>query len=76
MENAIRPIALGRRNYLFSGSHEAAQRAAVIYALLATCKKHEVNPEQWLSDVLDRIPTHPMKRVHELLPHHWKNRKG
>jgi transposase len=76
VENALRPIALGRKNYLFAGSHEAAQRAAVIYSLVGTCKQHEVNPEQWLSDVLSRIPTHPMKRVHELLPHHWKNCKG
>lgn len=72
VENAIRPIALGRKNYLFAGSHEAAQRAAVIYSLLATCKKHAVNPQLWLSDVLSRIPTHPMRRVHELLPHYWK----
>ena len=76
VENAIRPIALGRKNYLFAGSHAAAQRAAVIYSLLATCKKHEVNPQEWLTDVLRRIPTHPMKQVQELLPHHWMNRKG
>ena len=76
VENAIRPIALGRKNYLFAGSHEAAQRAAVIYSMVATCKKHEVNPELWLSDVLSRIATHPMKQVQELLPHHWKKRKG
>lgn len=72
VENTIRPIALGRKNYLFAGSHAAAQRAAVLYSLLATCKKHEVNPQFWLSDVLDRIPTHPIRRVGELLPHHWK----
>ncbi len=76
VENAIRPIALGRKNYLFAGSHEAAQRAAVIYSLLATCKKHDVNPHSWLNDVLARIVTHPQKRVQELLPHHWKERKG
>lgn len=76
VENAIRAIALGRKNYLFAGSHAAARRAAVIYSLLATCKKHEVNPQKWLSDVLSRIPAHPMKAVHELLPHHWKIRKG
>ena len=73
VENAIRPIALGCKNYLFAGSHAAAQRAAVIYSLLATCKKHEVNAQLWLSDVLRRIPTHPAKRVQELLPHHWKD---
>jgi hypothetical protein len=75
VENAIRPIALGRKNYLFAGSHEAARRAAVIYSLVATCKKHEVNPYEWMSDVLRRIPTHPHKRVHELLPHRWKGIK-
>jgi transposase len=76
IENKIRPVAIGRRNYLFSGSHAAAQRAAVIYSLLASCKQHEVNPQAWLSDVLSRLPRHPHKRVHELLPHHWKNRQG
>src|SRR5690606_2896376 len=44
VENAIRPVALGRKNYLFAGSHEAAQRAAMIYSFFAICKKHEVNP--------------------------------
>lgn len=75
VENAIRPIAIGRRNYLFSGSHDAAQGAAVIYSLLATCKKQGVNPQEWLTDVLSRIPTHPAKRVQELLPHHWEKSK-
>ena len=76
VENAIRPVALGRKNYLFAGSHDAAQRAAVIYSLLATCKKHDVNPFEWLRDVLSRIPTHPHKQIDELLPHIWKNSKG
>ncbi len=76
VENAIRPIALGRKNYLFAGSHDAAQRAAVIYSLLGTCKKHEINPYDWLRDVLTRIPTHPYKQVDELLPHRWQNSKG
>ena len=76
VENAIRPIALGRKNYLFSGSHDAAQRAAIIYSLLGTCKKHEINPYDWLRDVLARIPTHPQKRLDELLPHLWDNSKG
>jgi len=75
VENAIRPIALGRKNYLFAGSHEAAQRAAVIYSLLATCKKNDVNPWEWLRDVLERIPTHPAKSVADLLPHNWDKGK-
>jgi len=75
VENAIRPIALGRKNYLFAGSHEAAQRAAVIYSLVGTCKKHNVHVFEWLKDVLERIPTHPHKRIKELLPHHWKKER-
>ena len=69
VENAIRPSAPGRKNYLFAGSHAAAQRAAVVYSLLGTCKQHDVNPEDYLKDVL--FPTHPSQRVSELLPHHW-----
>jgi transposase len=72
VENTIRPIALGRKNYLFAGSHAAAHRAAVIYSLLSTCKLHEVNPQEWLTDVLARIATHPMKLIDELLPHRWE----
>ena len=72
VENSIHPIALGRKNYLIAGSHAAVQRAAVIYSLLSTCKQHGVNPQVWLTDVLNRIPTHPMKQVSALLPHHWK----
>jgi len=75
VENAIRPIALGRKNYLFAGSHAAAQRAAVIYSLLATCKRNDVNPQIWLSDVLSRIATHPIKQIDELMPHLWEKRK-
>ncbi|MBK8045262.1 MAG: transposase [Haliscomenobacter sp.] len=44
VENSIRPIALGRKNYLFAGNHEAAQRAAVVYSILATCKARQINP--------------------------------
>ncbi len=62
----------GRKNYLFAGSHDAAQRAAVVYSLLGTCKLHGVNPQEWLTDVFERIPTHPARRVADLLPHHWQ----
>ena len=72
VENAVRPFALGRKNYLFAGSHKAAQRAAVLYSLLGTCKLQGINPQKWLTDVLDRLPTHPAKRASELLPHNWK----
>lgn len=68
IENTIRPLALGRKNYLFTGSHDAAQRIAIIYSLLGTCKLRGVEPYAWLKDVFDKIPDHPVNRVHELLP--------
>jgi len=72
VENAIRPVAVGRKNYLFAGSHEAAQRAAMMYSLFASCKKCDVNPEDWLKDVLNRISDHPINRIEELMPNNWK----
>lgn len=73
IENAIRPIALGRKNYLFAGTHDAAQNAAMIYSLFATCKKHNVNEQEWLTDVLRKMndPEYEGK-FSDLLPHRWK----
>lgn len=68
VENTIRPIALGRKNYLFAGSHEAAQRAAIMYSLFASCKVNNINPQAWLHEVLDLIPTYSVNNLHELLP--------
>jgi transposase len=68
-ENAIRVIALGRRNYLFAGSDQGGQRAAAIYSILATAKLNELNPESYLKDVLTKIADgHPINRIDELLP--------
>lgn len=72
VENAIRPVALGRKNYLFAGSHRAAQNAAMLYSFLGTCKINNVNPYEWMTDVLSRIPTHSVNELEELLPHKWK----
>ena len=72
IESAIRPIALGRNNYLFAGSHDAAQNAAIIYSLFATCKLHDVNAYDWLKYVLTVMPTFPSSRIAELLPQNWK----
>ena len=72
VENAVRPVAIGRKNYLFAGSHEAAQRAAMIYSLLATCRLHNINPYTWLKDVLIRMPDYDVKNLAELLPQNWK----
>jgi transposase len=72
VENIIRPIAIGRKNYLFAGSHDAAQRTAMIYTFFAACKHHDINPEIWLNDVLNRVYKHPINKLHELLPQFWK----
>jgi len=72
VENAIRPVALGRKNYLFAGSHEAAQRAAMIYSFFAICKKHEVNPSQWLKYTLENIMFINHKNLKDLYPQNFK----
>ena len=71
-ENAIRPIALGRKNYLFAGSDRGAERAAMFYSFFATCKKNEVNPFDWLKRVLEVIPEYKVSKLHELLPQNLK----
>lgn len=68
VENSIRPVALGRKNYLFAGSHEGAKRAAMIYSLLGTARKNDIEPFAWLEQVLSVIPDHPVNRLEELLP--------
>jgi len=74
IENTIRPIALGRKNYLFAGSHQAAQNAALIYSLVATAKYHEVNPAEYLEFVLRNISDYPFPKLADLLPQNWKTR--
>jgi transposase len=71
-ENAIRPLAIGRKNYLFAGSHEAAQSYAMFYSFFATCKANNLNPANWLIDVLNRINEHKANKLDELLPQNWK----
>jgi transposase len=68
VENSIRPIALGRKNYLFAGSHKAAQHAAMMYSFFATCKLNEIEPFQWLKNVIKAIPDHKANKLEELLP--------
>ena len=74
-ENEIRPITLGRKNDLFCGNHEAAENMCIIVSLLSTCRNHGVNPREYLSDIIARMPymekaSHD--RLVELLPHRWK----
>jgi len=67
-ENAIRPIALGRKNYLFAGSARGAERAAMFYSFFGTCRKNNVNPFDWLKKVLEIIPEYKVNKLEELLP--------
>ena len=71
VENSIRPVALGRKNYLFAGSHERAQDAAMLYSLFATCRLHNVNPEHWLTHLLENINSTPKENLHLLLPQNY-----
>jgi len=75
IENTIRPIAVGRKNYLFAGSHPAAQRAAMFYSFFACCKMNEVDPSEWLLDVMQRINDYPVNQIQELLPHQWTKKE-
>lgn len=70
-ENAVRPLAPGRKNYLFCRNHEAACHTAIVYSLSGTCRLWEVDPVKWLTDVFSRIQDCSVKRLEELLPHRW-----
>ena len=67
-ERALRPVALGRKNWLFAGSDDGGERAAAIYSLLGTAKLNDLDPEGYLRYVLERIADHPINRIAELLP--------
>jgi len=71
VENSIRPVAIGRKNYLFAGSHEAAKRSAMLYSLVGTCKMHNLNPFTWLKEILTIIPAYPVNKIKYLLPHNY-----
>ncbi|WP_053405358.1 IS66 family transposase [Persicobacter sp. CCB-QB2] len=68
IENLIRPLALGKKNFLFAGSHAAAQNIAMYYSFFGTCKANGINPSKWLEDVLRRINNHSISKIRELLP--------
>jgi len=73
IENRIRPVALGRSNWLFAGSLRAGQRAATIMSLIQAAKLNGLDPYRYLKDILERLPTQPASRVDELLPHRWQS---
>ena len=77
IENAIRPLALGRKNYLFCGNDASAYRAAIVYLLIGICKAAGVEPRLWMEDVLRRIPYYERdgRDMSDLLPREWVKRK-
>ncbi len=72
MESAIRPIAMGRKAYLFAAAERGGHVAATLYSLVGTCKLNRIEPYAYLKDVLRRLPSHPVNRLSELLPFNWK----
>jgi len=72
VENRIRPIALGRQNWLFAGSLRAGKRAAAVMSLIHSAKLNGLDPCAYLRDVLERLPTQAANRIEELLPHRWR----
>ena len=71
-ERALRMVVIGRKNSLFAGSEAGAQRAAIIYSLVASCKLHHIDLFAYFADALKRVSTHPADKIDELLPSNWK----
>lgn len=71
-ERAIRPLTIGRKNWLFIGSENGGQAAATVLSLVQTCRHLNINPQEYLEDILRRIMGHPASRIAELLPDQWQ----
>ena len=71
VENSIRPIAIGRKNYLFAGSHNGARWAAILYTLMATADLQGLEPKSWLKELLIKLPDYPINKLEDLLPANW-----
>jgi hypothetical protein len=70
-ERALRTVAVGRKNWLFAGSDEGGRRAAILYSLISSARRHGLDPFAYLRDLFDRLPTHPQTRLAELTPVAW-----
>jgi transposase len=71
VENAIRPTAVGRRRWLFIGHPDAGWRSAVVYSLIASCRRRGINPQEYLADVLARLPSTKITEINSLVPANW-----
>lgn len=75
IENSIRPVAIGRNNYMFKGSHDAAQRGAMIYSIIGTAKRHDIDRFEYLTDLFTRLPASTNRQIEPFLLHNWKSPK-
>jgi len=73
VENSIRPVAIGRKNYLFAGSHNGAKWAAIFYTILANAELNGLEPMSYLKELLKILPDYPVKELENLLPANWEN---
>ena len=71
VENAIRPTALGKKNWLFFGDADAGQRSAIIYSIIESCRRHHIEPYTYLRDVLTRLPTMTNRQIKDIVPKAW-----
>jgi len=76
IENAIRPSALGKKNWLFVGHPEAGERSAVIYTLLGSCRRHGINPFNYLKDLFNRLPAARITQIRGFTPAEWAKGKS
>jgi hypothetical protein len=76
VENDVRPSAVGKRRWLFIGRPDAGWRSAVIYTLIQSCRRHGLNPQEYLTEVLARLSSRTSHQVRELLPDQWSNARG
>ena len=72
IENSIRPLAIGRKNYMFAGSEDGARRLAAAYTIIGTCVKNGINVRDYLNHVLEELPKRMSKNIDDLLPTKWK----
>jgi hypothetical protein len=75
-ERAVRPLAIGRKNWLFVGNEDGGEAGAVLLTLVQTCRALKINPREYLDDVLRRFMGHPNKNLHEFLPENWKKNRS
>ena len=76
IENAIRPSALGKKNWLFIGHPTAGERSAILYTLLASCRRHQINPFDYLQDLFTRLPAAKITQIKTFTPAAWAKTNG